>query len=97
MNRTISMRTGLVRQVEGNGVYLTAKAQKTLKVATGDYVEISNVERGTQICRRIRGLDTKGIVLDDFIYMDIDSLHFLASDLHEEVRVKVSPVAFDMP
>jgi len=96
-NGAISMRTGLLSNVDGSGVYITPSARRALKVDLGDYVEIRNDERGTVVNRAVREAHTDAKVRDDYAYVDKTSFALLAANLHDEITVLASTLQMDAP
>jgi hypothetical protein len=86
------MRIGLLDRTAEAGVFLTPLARRALKVGHEDFVDIKSDDRGSAICRSVRPLETSCKVMDEYIYMDGQSIQFLGAEINDYVRV--SPAAF---
>lgn len=62
----------------------------------GDYVQIDNSERCTQIVRQIATCGCRGM-RHDYVYLDRDSVRYLEGEIHDCLRVRLAEYPLDCP
>ena len=91
------MQVGLIADAATPGIYLPGAALKMLGAKVGDYVEVMNPRRDTQVVRELRSLGCAQLTRDDYAYFDQGSLHYLDAELHDNVVLRLSNYFFDAP
>jgi len=95
---TVTMRVGVVVDACCCGIYMLPQTAEQLGFKRGEHLQVDHDERGTCIVRELVRC-TRGCqgMQPDYIYLDGESAGYLNAELHEQVKLRVSPWAVDVP
>lgn|SRR5512143_134740 len=90
---------GLVADAECSCVHLTPATVELLRLKPGDYIQIDDEERCTQIVRQIANCGPCCVagMRPNYLYMDRRSAYYLDSELHACLRVRPALYPLDCP
>lgn len=92
------LRLGVVADAECSCVHLTPSTVELLRLKPGDYIQISDEERCTQIVRMIANCGPCCCGMrPNYLYMDRRSAYYLDSELHAALRVKPAEYPLECP
>ena len=90
------MRVGIVLDACCAGLHMRAQTARDAGFQPGDYLRLASDECGTQIIRRLTHCHA-GKLQGDYVFLDPQSAHYLACDLHAPVSVKKADYDMEMP
>jgi hypothetical protein len=91
------MHAGAIWDERGCGVIMGKRTRAKLGFKISDYVYIESEEKGTRICRQVRGFPLKTRASSGYAYMDKDSLDLLDVELHDCIWVWKADITFEAP
>ena len=91
------LNAGITINSDTPTAHLTASTAKLIGAVSGDYVEISNEDHGTQIIRELCTCTGAGRQNPRYVYLDGESLGYLGIDAHEQITVRLSALNIDVP
>lgn len=95
------LRLGIVADAMCSCVHISPSTLQLLRFNPGDYLQIDDEERCTQIVRKLADKDAPceciTELLPNYLYMDRHSAYYLDSDLHAALRVKPAEYPLESP
>lgn len=92
---------GIVADAACSCVHLRPTTIQLLRLNPGDYIQINDEQRCTQIVRK---LADKGACCEcvsgmrpNYIYLDRQSAHYLDSELHAQLHIKPAEYPLECP
>lgn len=91
-------QVGIVLHVCCPGFHMLPETARTLGLKHGNYLQVEHEERGTRIVRELVSCN-RGCpgMRKNYLYMDSESAHYLGTDLHDPVTVKLAEYEMDSP
>ena len=96
--REWTFRAGVVLHVCCPGFHLLPATARALGVKHGNYLQVSHPEHDTCIVRELVSCN-RGCpgMREDYLYMDAESAHYLLTEVHDCIEVKLAEYEMDFP
>lgn len=98
VEREWTFYAGVVLHVCCPGFHMLPETARKLGFKHGNYLCVSHPERDTQIVRELVSCN-RGCpgMRKDYLYMDVESAHYLLTEVHDHIEVKLAEYEMDIP
>lgn len=80
-----------------SGLHMLPSTAEAAGFKAGDYLQLDHVERDTCVVRRLVHCSECPGMRRDYVYIDTQTAHYLDTQLHEQVKVKLADCTLEMP